>query len=974
MVVMPGLSVLAALSLTVATAGAAVPAGTEDGPARYTSVSWDDTDGLPAPEVLSLAQDGHGYLWVGTTSGLARFDGARFIVPAVVERFGGERIQGLCLDPAGSLWIAMERRLARLADRHVTTFTVRDGLPDGSILALHCRPTGAIWVGGHGGLAEFRDGRWTAVAVRSGDAPTIEAIAESAQGALWLATSEGAYERARTGAFVARDRPVPIRSVAVAGDGTVWVTDPEHGARPLAVRRDRAPRIDSRGLNGLRLLRDAEGGFWVGTLGGGLLHLAGTPLQVRARFTSPKHLAGDIVRALFEDRQGNIWVGTQLGLTRLSKAVIAPGPSGTAGGLDVARALAVDAEGTVWIGTDGGLTRARGTARTWYGTADGLPSLVITALHVDRHGTVWIGTDRGLARWRRGRIHRVETDGRLTPRRISAMTSDAHTLWVCDFDKGVLRLPLTDRRPRLDAPILPDKPATAAHTDRLGRVWIGFRSGTLVMSDDTGFTTYTPEDGLAGGMITGIVEDGSGAMWVASTLGVSRMDDGRVTTLLPGRELPGRRVTALLDDGAGGFWLGTDSGLAYASRESLLRAAESRARASYELFDRSDGLTGHVSLMGYPNAVRAADGGLWFTTSAGTVTVPRERRRRRDPLRVTIDEISVNGRPVPAEDVLELPSASAQVQFTFAALALRGPHTVHFRYQLEGVDPGWLDNGRIRRVSYAAVPPGRYRFRVQASDGSADAETALIVSIPTAVHQRGWFQGSAALGAASLLMLGWQARLRRVRRALALVGEERTRVSREIHDTLLQSLVGTALHLDNIAEALRDTRPDIALRLARTRRQLERHIDDAHQAIFELRSARSQPDLPSALRALCGSDGDAGVEVVTRVTGEPRSCSSQVQHQVLRIAGEAIVNARRHGRPRRVMVVLDYPANEAVLRLRVIDDGAGFDVRQALDTSGPHFGLAILRERAQQVRGHLRIDSAPGQGTTLDLAVPLARA
>src|SRR5690606_36316581 len=137
---------------------------------------------------------------------------------------------------------------------------------------------------------------------------------------------------------VARDRPVPIRTVAVAGDGTVWVTDPEHGARPLAVRRDRAPRIDSRGLNGLRLLRDAEGGFWVGTLGGGLLHLAGTPLQVRARFTSPKHLAGDIVRALFEDRQGNVWAGTQLGLTRLSKAVIAPGPSGTAGGLDVARA------------------------------------------------------------------------------------------------------------------------------------------------------------------------------------------------------------------------------------------------------------------------------------------------------------------------------------------------------------------------------------------------------------------------------------------------------------------------------------------------------------------------------------------------------------------------------------------------------------------------------------------------------------
>jgi signal transduction histidine kinase len=432
-------------------------------------------------------------------------------------------------------------------------------------------------------------------------------------------------------------------------------------------------------------------------------------------------------------------------------------------------------------------------------------------------------------------------------------------------------------------------------------------------------------------------------------------------------------VTALLEDGARGFWIGLDSVLAYTSREHLLAAAESRARVSYELYDRSDGLTGSVSLMGYPNAVRAADGGLWFTTSAGTVTVPRDRPRRRDSLRVTIDEISVNGRPIAPADVVELPSDSAQVQFTYAALALRGPHTVRFRYQLEGLDPGWIDNGRVRRVSYAAVPPGRYRFRVQASDGSTDTETALIVSIPTAVHQRGWFQGSAALGAACMLMLGWQARLRRVRRATALVGEERTRVSREIHDTLLQSLVGTALHLDNIANTLRDTEPDIALRLSRTRRQLERHIDDAHQAIFELRSPRAQPDLPSALRALCAPESHPDVSVTTHITGQPRACSSQVQHQVLRIAGEALVNARRHGHPKRIDVTLDYPAGEAILRLRVSDDGTGFDVRQALAAPGGHFGLAILRERAQQVRGDLRIDSAPGRGTALELNVPLPR-
>lgn len=974
MVVMPALSFFAILA-TAAAAGASDPS------AQYTSVSWNEKDGLPSPEVLSLAQDHDGYLWVGTTGGLARFDGSRFVVPQGAERFASERINALCVDTEAAIWIALEGRVARFAAGASTAYSAENGLPAGSILTLRCALDGSVWAGGHGGLSRFAAGRWTQVPVTEGPQPTVESIAESGGAGHWLATSEGAFRRtAPDRPFVPAGSTVPVRNIAQAADGSVWATDPLIGIRrlpPVPAALGRPFSDDGGAVNGIRLLADGRGNFWVGTLGRGLLRFGRTPQLALERFNAPHHLSGNIVRALFEDKHGNIWVGTQLGLTRLSEAMIVPAPGGSEARPQVARALLADATGAVWIGTDTGLIRVASGITTRFELRDGLPSNVITALHKDARGSIWIGTDRGLASFRHGRIRRVVIPAAAPPTRISAITTDREGgLWICDFDKGVFRLTAAGLEHLGRSSHMAQKPVSAAYTDSQGRVWIGFRSGMVAVHEFGAFTFYSGSDGLAGGTITALLEDARGTMWLGSTRGLSRFDGRSFQALTHDRELPGGRLTAVQEDDAGNLWLGIDHGLARLTRAELDRAFETGRRVSYDLYDTADGLRGGPNLLGYPNAARAADGALWFTTAAGAFTVLPGRSRQRNRLSVSVDELVVNGRIVPHTAGFELPAAISQLQFSYSALALRSPQSVRFRYKLEGLDSDWVDNGRIGRVSYASVPPGRYQFRVRASDGASGAETALAIVVPPALHQTGWFRGGALIAGALVLMLAWRSRVARIRHELSIVEEERARVSREIHDTLLQSLVGTALHLDHMADELEPTQPTLSLRLARTRRTLERHIDDAHQAIFDLRTHDAPPrDLAASLRELCtAEDVDPAVAVAFETSGAPVPCPAAAQHHVLRIAGEAILNAKRHAHARRISVGLHYPPTGESLHLRVADDGVGFDVQAPAGAADAHFGLSIIRERTQQIRGALHVESVPGRGTTVVVSMPLKRA
>ncbi len=337
-----------------------------------------------------------------------------------------------------------------------------------------------------------------------------------------------------------------------------------------------------------------------------------------------------------------------------------------------------------------------------------------------------------------------------------------------------------------------------------------------------------------------------------------------------------------------------------------------------------------------------------------------------------IEGVIADGRHFNPAPELRLPSNTSHLQIDFAALTLADPMRVRFRYRLEGFDHSWVDGGTGRQAVYTNLPPRAYRFRVVASNNDGiwnQPGNVLDFAIEPMFYQTTWFYVLSVVTVALLVWASWQFRVRQVRRQFALVLAERIRMSRAIHDTLLQGLVGIALQFDNLANNLDSSSSSARNHFVRIRRQVEEYIREARQSIWDLRSPRLEThDLAVALRetgerALSGTSAQFEVAI----TGSPHRCPPPVEEQVLLIGQEALNNAARHARARRVRLELHYV--DSRLRLRVSDDGCGFDLEEAYHTND-HYGLMSMRERAAQVGGELNISTRPGAGTEVEAIVP----
>jgi signal transduction histidine kinase len=368
---------------------------------------------------------------------------------------------------------------------------------------------------------------------------------------------------------------------------------------------------------------------------------------------------------------------------------------------------------------------------------------------------------------------------------------------------------------------------------------------------------------------------------------------------------------------------------------------------------------------------RPPHGRLWFTTSGGlTVIDPSTIGDPRPSVPVKVVSVFADTTEFKPSADLRLPARTAHVQFAFTALTLTDATRAQIQYRLEGQDQDWMDAGTSRQTSYTNLPPGRYRFLVRGRNGDAswsEPGAALDFWIQPTFYQTRWFYVLSFLAVCSLLYATWRLNARRVRGQFALVLAERIRMSRAIHDTLLQGLAGLALQLDDLSHGIDAPSPKVKDRVLSMRRRVEEYIREARQSIWDLRSpaAESKP-LPEALR-------DVGLRAINgrpiafefATTGTPKACSPAVQEQLLRICQEAVTNAVRHGHPGRVDVELEYSRDS--LRVRVSDDGCGFEPTHL---NGDHYGVVSMRERAGQVRGRLTIASTPDGGTQVETVVP----
>ncbi len=317
--------------------------------------------------------------------------------------------------------------------------------------------------------------------------------------------------------------------------------------------------------------------------------------------------------------------------------------------------------------------------------------------------------------------------------------------------------------------------------------------------------------------------------------------------------------------------------------------------------------------------------------------------------------------------------APSKLEIDYTAPELTSPLKTRFRYRLEGFDPDWVDAGTRRQALYTNLPPRDYTFRlaVNQDDGRwSETEATWAFVLRPRFSQTWWFVGLVVLSIAGVTWAAWQIRVRQLRRQFSLVLGERVRLSRELHDTLLQSLVGVALEFDAVSKTLESSPATARERVIKIREQVEEYIREARRSIWSLRSpALETGDLIEALRD-SATRATAGHDLAFSFdqSGEPRRLSSNVEHQLLRIGQEALLNAVRHSGASAITMQLHYAPESISLTIR--DNGHGFASGRGPEGTTDHYGLTTMRERAQQAGGQLTIVSEPGKGTTVDAVVP----
>jgi signal transduction histidine kinase/ligand-binding sensor domain-containing protein len=945
---------------------------------EYALTSWTDDEGLFGGWIVGLAQDSHGYLWIGTVSGLIRFDGLNFERPQGTDAtpLPQRSVSAVYGDRHGGVWVGFGGGVGiyRMQDQEIRGYGTSEGLAEGRTLGFVEDVDGTMLAVTVSGLYRLINDRWYRLGSEEGlpDGQTFAARLDRA-GALWAATSEAIVRRPRSGdRFREVNRPadVPL-ALSESADGAMWGTSRTLGYRLLeSERREPLKSTNVRRGNGHRLLHDRAGNLWVATLGQGLWFQPnghGTLEVVDMK----NGLSNDTVRSLFEDRNGDVWVGTTVGLHRFARRRVTPITD-----LGVVKAVEAGPDGTVWVGTSRGLVRFFDGVRRRYGTRDGLPSDDVRSLHIDDAGSLWVSTAGGVARLHHDKFATLPlAEGAWPSDGNSSLATDATGgVWLSSEDHGLVQW-----RDSILIRVAPSEQGGtgAVHSvsrDRKGQLWLMLAGGGLGLIDRHGAVALLRDSDKYHRSDLAVHEDDGGTMWFGSGERLTRFKDGGLSELTGMHGLPAAAIRSLVTDKEGNLWVGTSGGILRVTPGEIDRAlADSAHRIDFRSYNPSDGLAGAPVRVGSPSAVRGADGKLWFVTGNGiTILDPQRLSAARPALPVRIERITANGRSFEPSGVFTLPPRTTGLQIDYTALEFFSPREVQFRYRLEGLDDEWIEAGSRRQALFTNLPPRHYRFQVSArsSEGIwSEQGDAIEFAIQPMFYQTRWFEVLCTMVAVGMAFVAIGARRRQVRRRFDLVLAERVRMARELHDTLLQSLAGLELQMDTMASQLDDAAMPVKQQLDRVRRQIQSDVSEARQSIWALRSPTLQTaDLAVALRDLGQAlASSTHVRFECAVSGAPSRCAQKVEEHVLRVGREALMNAIRHAQATVVRLHIHYDADS--VSLRVSDDGRGFDVSEAR-TGGTHWGLETMRERAAAIGGRLTLVSRPGEGTHLEMIAP----
>ena len=944
---------------------------------NFTIRSWQSQDGLPEETVQAFAQTPDGYLWVGTSGGLLRFDGARFHLFAHenTPAFGENSVFCLLAAHDGRLWIGTDGSgLIEWQNGVFHAYPTEKGQTADFVRALAEDRNGLLWVATDDGLFWARNGR-----LERADKPlglpvfNVHAVLEDRTGRIWVGGSR-LYSlkdgQSREYSLPDNDSRNKVKSFLQTADGVIWVgtVGGLYRLRPGHERFEPVPGV----AGTIRALREAPNGeLWAGAIGEGIFRIRGDRVT---RLKAPSPLVSNTVLSIFADSDRDLWIGTQAGMMRLSRTPVRVLALPTAADSDFGT-VALDSDGSLWAASNQLVHVQSGRAVPFH--FPGMDEARVRNVLRARDGSLWIGTDgSGVYRHSaQGTRHFTTHEGLVNNFVRVFLESRDGSLWI-GTDNGVSHLDQAGFQNYTSQNGLAYNSIRSLLEDRDGTIWIGTEHG-LSQFRNGGFFHDAMTAALGDEKVWALHQDADGGMWIGTRAhGLYRYRNGQLSHYTTANGLASDSIYCILEDKQGHFWFSGPSGVMLLNRGELDAHATGKEQLLSLRIFRADEGGKPVQFYGgtQPAGALTATGEAWFPTSQGLWSIRPDELEHPFISNLNIDSVRVDGRPASLPGKLDLDASSDRVEIAYEPVLLRSQEGLRFRYRLDGYDRGWTyANAQQRLATYTNLPAGQYTFLIEAweTDHPAHTAHAAIGFLKKPYFYRTpWFVALCVLIAALLSILAYQVRMKQIHDRFKAVLAERTRLAREMHGTLIQGCVSISALLEAAASREIDDNESRAHLIDYAATQIRATVDEARQAVWNLRGEeRTLVNPETALRRMAERIGrEHGVEMAYRLLGKPFPISLPATHELMMVAREAVLNAILHGHAQHVEAEIRYAGQS--LSLTVKDDGDGFDAAKAF--SDEHFGLRGMRERIHRFDGKLEIESVSHRGTSVRVEIPRA--
>lgn len=948
----------------------------------------------------TVTQTRDGYLWIGTSNGLFRFDGVKFVPfrPPAGEKLSSLNILVLRAARDGSLWIGTDRSLEHWKDGELTSYKNHRR----AVKAIVEAPDGTIWVTeagqitkGGGPVCRVQGLELRCYGVADGlYQADAQVMALGTGGELWIDSSFDLETWKPGGGHlvplegVDPSHPFALIDALVADpDGSVWVgiarKGPGGGLQHVVGGKSQPiilPGFDSSDVEVNSMYRDREGALWIGTIAQGVYRIYGNHAD---NFRATEGLSGDYVVDIFEDSEGDIWVLTTKGIDRFRDLSVIT--FSTAQGLasGEVRSVVASKSGTIWAGDNSFLEQIQNGRITSINKSRGLPGADVASMFEDHLGRLWLGVGNSVFVYAGNKFTEVrkrdghpigpvqelseDTDGVMWARIAGPQHTDIYR-W-------------TDVEPPTQVVVPESQIATALKADAAGGMWFGLRSGHLALyrKGEWKMDPLNANPDLARIRELAITAEGHVLGAAPDTLVGWR--GWKPQRLGSANGLPCTGIYSIVIDKQQTLWVIAQCGLISIAGSELQRWwRDPEVKLKISVFDVLDGAHTLPTSLNPKNAT-SPDGKIWFVNSF--------ELQQFDPLHmvhnpvvppVHIETVIADRREYDLNGGLKLPPLTRDMEIDYTALSFPVPQRVRFRYRLDGWDKDWQDAGTRRQAFFTNMRPGTYTFHVIAcnDDGLWNMAGATVVfSILPAFYQTVWFRSFCVAAALVALWLFYLMRLKQItaqlQQRLGARLEERERIARELHDTLLQGLQGLMLRFQAVMKGLPEREP--------ARQTMEHVLDRADEVLLEARQrvrdlraeGVAEEDLSQRL-SLCAKDlaQDYPIAYELTVSGVPQILDPTVHNEVYQIAREALTNAFQHSHGTQIETEITYAP--ASLRVVVRDDGRGISEAILGQGRAGHWGLSGMRERGDKVGAKLSIWSHAGRGTEIDLEIPAALA